>query len=65
MNLILSRFEQTVCAMPDKLAIACEDSRYSFRQLQSLAARLGTAIAQVQPQGRAVGVLNRSPSRGK
>lgn len=59
MNLILSRFEQTVCSMPDKLAVACEDSRYSFRQLKSLSARLGTAIERVQPRGNAVGVLVR------
>ncbi len=59
MNLILSRFEQTVRAMPDKLAAACEDERYTFSELRSLAARLGKRVAEVQPSPGAVGVLVR------
>lgn len=59
MNLILSRFEQTVRAMPDKLAAACGDERYTFTELRSLAARLGAAVRQVQPETCAVGVLVR------
>ena len=59
MNLILSRFEQTVRTMPDKLALACEDERYTFSQLRSLAARLGKTVSQALPRGQAVGVLVR------
>ena len=59
MNLILSRFEQTVRAMPDKLACACEDERYTFAGLRSLAARLGARVRHLQPQPGAVGVLVR------
>ena len=59
MNLILSRFEQTVARLPDKKAVGCEDEAYSFSQLQSLAARLGSRVSQTLPQGQAVGVLVR------
>ena len=57
MNLILSRFEQTVRAMPDKLAVACEEERYTFAALKALAARLGKSAAGEPVRGRAIGVL--------
>lgn len=59
MNPILSRFERTVRAMPDKLACSCEDEGYTFAELRSLAARLGTAVKRSQPRPGAVGVLVR------
>ena len=59
MNLILSRFEQTARSLPDKLAVDCENERYTFAELRSLAARLGTAVAVEQPRAGAVGVLVR------
>ena len=59
MNIILSRFEQTVARLPDKKAIGCEDNSYTFSQLKSLAARLGMALSHTLPQGQAVGVLVR------
>lgn len=58
MNPILSRFEQTAAAFPDKTALACEEEKYSFRELRSAAARLGCAITE-RGQGEAVGVLVR------
>ena len=59
MNPILSRFEQTVREQPDKLAAAYEDERYSFAELRSLSARLGSSVKTKQPQPGAVGVLVR------
>ena len=59
MNLILSRFEQTVRAMPDKLAVGCEDTGYTFSELKTLSARLGKRVAELSAPGQAVGVLVR------
>ena len=59
MNLILSRFEQTVRAMPDKRAVGYEDTEYTFSALRSLSARLGCALSQRLPRGQAAGVLVR------
>ena len=54
MNPILSRFEATVAAFPQKRAVACGDECFTFSELQGLSARLGTAIG---PEPGAVGVL--------
>ena len=59
MNLILSRFEQTVRAMPDKRAVGYKDTEYTFSALRSLSARLGCALSQRLPRGQAAGVLVR------
>ncbi len=59
MDLILSRFENTVSRVPDKIAAACGEERYSFRQLRDLAARMGRAVAEKTGAHEPVGVLVR------
>ena len=57
MTNLLTELQHTAEAYPDKLAVADALTRFSFRELWELAARLGSALLRLQPQAHPVGVL--------
>ncbi len=57
MNNLLTYFENTAAHFPDKTAVACRDESYTFAQLKDLSQRMGSSIAEYQPESGPVGVL--------
>ncbi|MBR5109279.1 MAG: amino acid adenylation domain-containing protein [Clostridia bacterium] len=54
---VLEYLEEIVRQTPDKIAAACGEERYTFREMQALAKRIGAAIGKYGGKNLPIGVI--------